>query len=151
MIKKLSALLVLVAVAMNAFSVEVTQAKARSTFALAKTGAVYLTLSNPSDADVSLMSVSVTDKVAQEAQIHTTVMADDMLRMQELKGGLVIASGSTLEMAPGKEHIMLLGLTGPLEKGQTVTLTLHFSDDTNQEVTANIVDMKDGGHHHHHH
>lgn len=152
MIKKVLVSIVFAMMSLNVLAVEITEAKARATFALAKTGAVYLSIKNVNTAPITLVSVTVSEDVADSAEIHTTVMVEDMLRMQELENGLVIEGNGVTAMAPGKEHIMLLGLKGPLEAGETLALTLHFDDGSNINVTANIVDMKkSGGHHHHHH
>ena len=47
--------------------------------------------------------------------------------MQEKAGGFVIPAGGTVVLQPGGNHIMLMGLTGPLRNGSAVTLALETS------------------------
>lgn len=108
--------------------IEINGAWARATFALAKTGAAYMSLKNISEKDLLLVSVSVPESVARDAQLHHTIMEDDMMRMQELEAGVRIESGGSVEFMPGGKHIMLMGLTGPLVEGQTVVITFEFED-----------------------
>ena len=94
-----------------ATSVVISQQWARATFALAKTGAAYFSIENVSDKPLLLSSVSVDSQIAQVAQIHHTIMRNDMMQMQELSDGLKIESGETVEFLPGGKHIMLMGLS----------------------------------------
>ena len=41
-------------------------------------------------------------------------------------GGVVIPAGSSHVFAPGGDHVMLMGLTEPLDAGATLGLTLSF-------------------------
>ena len=122
---------------------------ARATFALAKTGAVYFTLHNNSDRDIKLTSVSVSSDVASEAQIHTTVMEADMMKMRELTEGVEIKAGEMVSFEPGGRHIMLMGLSNGLEAGSEITLTLVFSDSSELKTTLPV--KKEAGEVHHHH
>ena len=60
--------------------------------------------------------------------------------MREKDGGFVIPAGGKLALEPGANHIMLMGLSGPLTAGSDVTFTLTFSDDSTYEVTAPVKD-----------
>jgi len=121
-------------------AVEVEGAWARATFALAKTGAAYMSLQNNGEQDIRLTSVSVDESIASISELHHTVMRDDMMSMQELEDGIVIAAGETVEFAPGGKHIMLMGLTGPLEAGKQIEVTLNFDNGTN---VSHIFPIKD--------
>jgi len=113
---------------------------ARATFALAKTGAVYLSIDNHSKNDIKLLSVSVDSSVASEAQLHETLMQEEMMRMREAEGGFEIPAGSSLEFLPGGKHIMLLGLEKPLSTGEKFVLSLIFE---NNEVMRVPIEVKD--------
>lgn len=105
--------------------VEMTDAVARVASPLAQTAAVYLSIRNHSDEDDRLFLVE-TD-AAERAEIHTHVQTDNgIVRMTELEDGIVIPSGETHTLAPGGDHIMLLGLTEPLEQGDTFEMLLYF-------------------------
>jgi copper(I)-binding protein len=120
--------------------VTVEDAWARSTFALAKTGAVYLSIDNQSKNDLQLLSVSVDTAVASEAQIHETSMQEEMMMMREAEDGFNIPSGTSLEFLPGGKHIMLMGLEKPLETGEQFILSLIFE---NNKVVRVPIEVKD--------
>ena len=128
----------------------VHNANARSTFAMATTAAVYLSLMNHGDTTLTLTGVSVGGDIAAEAQIHTTIMEGDMMKMRQVTDGIDIRPGDMVEFKPGGYHVMLMGLVNPLSTGNTFSLTLHFTHDITQtvEVTVGAQD-KQGGHHHH--
>ena len=123
---------------------------ARATFALAKTGAVYFTLHNHSDSDKTLTSVSVSSDVASEAQIHTTVLQGDVMKMRELTDGVKIKAGEMVSFESGGRHIMLMGLTKGLQEGSEVALTLIFSDASELQVSLPVKKEAGEGHHLHH-
>lgn len=122
-------------------TIQVDDARARATFLFAKTGAVYLTLMNNSKVAHSLLSVSVHDSIADEAQIHTTIMSGDMMQMREMSSGISIGPKDKVIFQPGGMHIMLLGLKKPLQAGKSLVLTLHFADEQALSVVVPIVDM----------
>jgi len=51
-----------------------------------------------------------------------------VMKMAEVKGGLELPEGKTVELKPGGYHVMLMDLKQALEKGSTVPLTLTFKD-----------------------
>ena len=92
--------------------------------------AAYVSILNEEEVTVFLSGVSLTGQsegVAKAAQIHTRIMDGDVMRMIEIPEPLEIAPGETQTMAPGGFHIMLLGLTQPLEKGSVLEVTLHLT------------------------
>jgi len=123
-------------------NISVNEAWARATFALAKTGAVYMTIHNDSQSDVSLIKASVAPSTAAMTQIHHTIMKDEMMVMQELEEGITIAKGQSISLAPGGLHIMLMGLTGPLKAGESVDLTLYFSDESTLLTKVPVKDVR---------
>ena len=54
------------------------------------------------------------------------VMEQGVAKMRPVEGGLEIKPGETVELKPGSFHVMLTGLTQPLEKGQKLKATLQF-------------------------
>ncbi|HCB16107.1 MAG: copper chaperone PCu(A)C [Alteromonas oceani] len=130
--------------------VMVHNANARATFAMATTAAVYLTLMNHGDTAFTLTGVSVPADIASEAQIHTTVMEGDMMRMRQVTDGIDVAPDNMVEFKPGGYHVMLMGLVNPLTKGNKFNLTLHFADQQSKTVEVTVGEQgKQGGHHHH--
>ncbi len=94
----------------------------------------YLTLTAPA-ADTL---VSVASPVAALAQIHEMRMESNMMMMRELEAGLPLPAGQAVALAPGGNHIMLMGVTDPLRAGDTVPLTLTFATAAPVEITATV-------------
>ena len=130
--------------------IEVTQPWARATFALAKTGALYFTLTNHSDKPITLLSAQVAKTVASKTEIHHTIMQDGMMKMQELAEGVLVGPGETVHFSPGGKHIMLMGLTGPLEDGEKLQLALEFNDDVSMSIDVPIRKQAESVSHEHH-
>lgn len=131
---------------------QITNAWARATFALAKTGAAYMEIENTSKQLVRLVSVSVSEEIASTAELHHTIMIKDMMQMQQLEDGIVLAAGEKVSFVPGGKHIMLMGLTGPLNKDESVDIKLDFSDGSSIIHTFEILDKRvssDALHKHH--
>lgn len=108
-------------------TVVVDNAKARATFALAKTGAAYMDVINKGDTDDILTHVTVPADIAYSVEIHTVEMNGDMMQMRQMKEGLPLAAGEITSLSPGGYHLMLIGLKGPLNAGTTISLTFHFA------------------------
>lgn len=94
----------------------------------------YLTLTTAS-AD-RLVSASSPD--ANMVQIHESRIESGMMMMAELREGLALPAGETVALAPGGNHLMLMGVAEPLVAGDTVALTLTFETSPPLEVTATV-------------
>jgi copper(I)-binding protein len=101
--------------------------------------AAFGELANAGPADVTV--VSATTEASSMLELHETVANEtgEMI-MREVEGGFVIPAGGALDLEPGGNHIMLMGLTDPLEAGEEVTFTLTFSDDSTYEFTVPVKD-----------
>lgn len=88
--------------------------------------AAFGTLTNTGSADVTI--VSAASDSAGRMEIHEVVDKDGTMVMQPLEGGLVIPAGGTATLAPGQDHLMLMGLSEPIEAGQTVEITMTCAD-----------------------
>jgi copper(I)-binding protein len=112
---------------------EVSDAWARATPAKAENGVAYLTIRSPTTDRL----VSVSSPVAKKAELHTMEMAGMVMKMRPL-AGLDIPAGQPVTLKPGGEHIMLMGLNGPLREGQSFPLTLTFEKAGAREVTVPV-------------
>jgi len=112
---------------------EVSDAWARATPAKAENGVAYLTIWTPTPDRL----VSVSSPVAKTAELHTMEMAGMVMKMRPL-AGLDIPAGQSVTLKPGGEHIMLMGLNGPLREGQSFPLTLTFEKAGAREVTVPV-------------
>src|ERR1041385_7512404 len=65
-------------------------------------------------------------EVAKRFELHEMKMDDGVMKMRELKDGLEIPAGTTVELKPGSYHIMMMSLSRPLTRGDKVKGSLTF-------------------------
>jgi len=120
----------------DANGVTVESAWARMSPMNAENGAVYMELTSAEDD--ALVSATVAMDVAMTAEVHETTMnADGTMGMQEV-ASIALPAASTVSLAPGGYHIMLMGLKQPLALGDTVTVTLSFESGDDVVVDAEV-------------
>jgi hypothetical protein len=78
--------------------------------------------SNPSDADITVVSAS--SPQAGTMEIHEVVDKDGAMVMQPKEGGLVVPAGGSATLKPGSDHLMLMKLPAPIEAGDEVEITV---------------------------
>ncbi|WP_299083449.1 copper chaperone PCu(A)C [uncultured Paraglaciecola sp.] len=106
--------------------------------------AAYFSLQNSSDKKLTL--IGATAGFATKAEIHNHVMVNNMMSMQQ-QSEVVIESGKKVQFAPGGLHIMLFGLTHPLQAGQSLTISLQTKEGKVIDVIANVA--RPAAHSHH--
>ncbi len=157
--------LFIVACSGGSSGIKVTDPWARTSPMVAGAGAAYMVIENTgSEADALIGGSS---PVATAVEVHETVampetsempmasddgmggtespMASDdgmgtgstMMGMQRIDR-LDIPAGGAVELKPGGYHIMLIGLTQPLETGQKIEITLNFEKAGDVKVTAEV-------------
>jgi periplasmic copper chaperone A len=112
---------------------EVSDAWARATPAKAENGIAFLTIRSPT----SDRLVSVSSPVAKKAELNTMEMSGMVMKMRPI-ASLDIPAGQPVTLKPSGEHIMLMGLNGPLREGQSFPLTLTFEKAGAREVTVAV-------------
>lgn len=90
---------------------------------------VFGTILNNSEDEISITGFTASVE-AQSYEIHEVV--DGV--MQEKEGGFVIGAGDSHELAPGGDHFMLMGLSAPVEAGDTVEITLELDNGTEVDL-----------------
>jgi periplasmic copper chaperone A len=105
-------------------AIEIGQPWSRATPPTAPAGAGFLTVINKGEAPDRLIAVET--PVAGKVEIHEMKMEDNIMRMREVEGGLVLPPGQTVELRPGGYHLMFMGLKEPFAKDQRVPATLVF-------------------------
>lgn len=85
--------------------------------------AVYFTVVNPLDSTDRLLGVSSKLGIAS---LHESTIENGVARMESLPDGIEIPARSSVELAPGGRHIMVMGVAEPLAVGDQVTVTLNF-------------------------
>lgn len=87
-------------------------------------GALYVEVTNTNRAPDVLEAVET--KVAKRAVIHRGRVVAGVSSMRAAADGIPIPAGTTVRLAPGGDHVMLLGLTRALVEGTRVPATLVF-------------------------
>ena len=125
----------------------VIDAWARATPPGVTTGAVYLTVSGGSEPD---RLIGARTDAAAAAELHTELSENGVLTMKKLDA-LSIPAGVRVTLAPGHDHLMLMGLKGPLKPGDTIHLTLTFERAGEVAVTVPVRDARTSAHAAHDH
>ena len=102
--------------------VAVTEAWSRATTGAAQTAAVYVTVT----ATEPDRLIGASTPVAGTAELHQSRMADGVMEMRPVPGGLAVTPGAPIHMAPGGYHLMLMGLVQTLKQGDHFPVTLTF-------------------------
>lgn len=115
--------------------IRVDQVWARATPGGAKTGVMYLSVTNTGTAPDKLVGAST--PVAAKAEVHESKSANGVMQMRPVST-LTIAPGKTVVLQPDGYHLMLTGLKQPLKEGERVPLTLVFEHAGKRQVTAEV-------------
>ncbi|MDJ0825662.1 MAG: copper chaperone PCu(A)C [Rhodobacter sp.] len=119
---------------------------ARASSPMAKAGAAFMQIMNTSDADDRLIAAA--SDIAKRVELHTHKdVGDGVMKMIEVEEGFVIPAGGSHALARGGDHVMFMGLAGPLEQGATVSVTLTFEQagDMVVEIPVDNVRKPDHG------
>lgn len=133
--------------------ITVTGAWARTSPMSAANGAAYMVITSATDD--RLLSASLDPSVAEQVEIHETVMVEG--GMTATTGGMTgdtaapamemrpveaidLPAGTAVELKPGGYHVMIVGLTSPLEVGQELSMTLTFEQGGDLVVTVPVRD-----------
>jgi periplasmic copper chaperone A len=113
-------------------NLQISQPWTRATPKGAAVAGGYLKITNTGTTPDRLLGGS-TD-VAKRLEIHEMSMGGGVMKMRELKDGLDIPPGATVELKPSSYHIMMQELARPLAKGQRVKASLTFEKAGKGEV-----------------
>ena len=108
---------------------------ARASIGGSKVSAVYLSIINRGDAGDRLVGAAA--ERAGHAMLHRSVVEDGVARMRHVEA-LAIPPGTSVQLAPGGLHVMLTGVSPPLEVGEEVTVTLTFEEAGEVVATAPV-------------
>jgi periplasmic copper chaperone A len=116
--------------------------------------AAYFVLENPTDTLQRLVAVKTS--AAKDAQLHTILEENGMVKMRQVSG-FDIQPKSNLTLAATGDHLMLLSLVKPLAIGDKVTLELIFDQGEPQQIELQVQGAEKAeaqelpnSHHHHH-
>jgi len=95
---------------------------ARASIGMAPNSGAYGQISTAADDRL----IAAETPVAAVTEIHEHRHANGVMQMREIPGGLLLTAGSTVTMAPGGYHLMLIGLKSPLVEGSNIPIKLTF-------------------------
>jgi copper(I)-binding protein len=76
--------------------------------------------------------------VAREVELHTMEMEGNIMRMRPIDG-IDVPAGKTVELKPGGQHVMFVGLTQTLKTGAHFPLTLRFEKAGEVKVEVQVM------------
>ncbi|PRY25485.1 hypothetical protein CLV78_102665 [Aliiruegeria haliotis] len=120
--------------------IKIEDAYARAAMANAKAGAAFMHIVNTGTEDDRLVGAS--SEIAGKTELHTHKDAGDgVMKMVHVEEGFAIPAGGMHMLKRGGDHVMFMGLKGPMNDGDSVTVTLSF--EKAGDVTVEIpVDLK---------
>lgn len=90
-----------------------------------KMTAGFGTLKNETAQDIEFNGFS--SPAFRDVSLHETVMVDDVSKMQEVET-LTVASGESVELAPGGYHLMLMMPKASISPGRTIPVEMTAAD-----------------------
>jgi hypothetical protein len=76
--------------------------------------------------------------VAKEVELHTMEMDGNVMRMRAIEA-IAVPAGKTVELKPGGQHVMFVGLTQTLKSGAHFPLTLRFEKAGEVQVEMQVM------------
>jgi periplasmic copper chaperone A len=131
---RIYAVLLLVALPLLAKSDVEVLAWARATPPGASTAAIYGSFENNGSHEMKVAEIRFAG--ARHAMIHRTVEDEGMARM--VHGEILVPVGERFELKPGGLHVMLMGVSSPLQEGCQYKFQILWEngDSTNHEFVT---------------
>ena len=108
----------------KAGDLEIVHPWARATLKGSTVADGFMKIINHGSTPDRLLAVSV--EFAKTGQIHDMKLEGDVMKMQELTGGLEIPAGATVELKPKSMHVMFIGVNQELIPDEVVNGELMF-------------------------
>ena len=99
---------------------------------------VFGEVANSSDSTITIVAAAY--PAADTVELHEVVTEGADSTMRETDGGFAVEPQGTRSLAPGGDHIMLMGLAEDLEPGMEATITVEFADGSTAGFTAPVKD-----------
>jgi len=104
-------------------NLQIIKPSARATAPGQSISSAYLTIENKGTSADRLVAVSFAR--AKEVQLHEMKMDGDKMMMRQMTSVEIPANG-IVELKPGGNHLMLMGLDSPIKDGEQLKMTLQF-------------------------
>ena len=108
----------------KAGDLEVVHPASRAMVPGAQVGGGFMQIVNHGKADDRL--VSVTSPATPNVQLHEMAVTDGVMKMRQLKDGIPVPAGQTVELKKGGLHVMFMDVKTPFKEGDKVPAVLHF-------------------------
>ncbi|TWO18239.1 copper chaperone PCu(A)C [Campylobacter hyointestinalis] len=105
--------------------IDVNDAFVKATMPNAQNSAAFMSITNNTDQNISLVSAS--NSVSKFTELHTHVSENGMKKMIQIPQ-IDIPAKSSAQLKPGGLHIMMIGLSKAINPGDKVDITLNFSN-----------------------
>jgi len=122
-----------------AADISVDDAWVRLSPPVADSTAAYATIHNNTDTAITL--TGATSSIASKTELHSMDMSKGTMHMIKLDT-LTLAAHDTITLAPGKKHLMLMGLHQPIHAGDNVELRLMRANGATIIIQAPVRDMR---------
>lgn len=114
--------------------VNVRNAWTRATAPGQNSAGVWFSITSKQEAKL----VAVSSSYANNAHLHTMSHEHGMMKMRAIES-IALPAGKAVELAPGGNHVMLQGLTQPLNAGEHVPLSLSVQFANKRTETMEII------------
>lgn len=108
-------------------NLEVTNAWARPSLSSNNNSAAYMTINNPTNKQITILGASAVD-VANNVELHKSFVDEKGVSRMAPIDKIVVPVKSSISLAPGGIHIMLLELKRKLNVGDSFKIVLAIED-----------------------
>lgn len=114
-------------------TVEVKNAWVRGTVAGQSVSGAFMDITSRTPARL----VAASSPAIKDVQIHNMKVEGGIMKMYQVDG-VGLPAGTTVKLAPGGYHVMLMNLRQPLAQGQRIPLKLTFERADKQRETIDV-------------
>lgn len=101
--------------------------------------AAYMTIDNNGEQPVALQSIS--SSISDHIEIHTHSMVNGMMKMSQVEE-IIIGAKQQKVLQPHGLHLMFFAVKNSLNEGESIPITLHFSNNKAIEVNLPVYKFK---------
>ncbi len=116
---------------------DITDARIKNLPPTVPVRAGYMTIHNPSQVAISI--VAIHSEAFASVEIHRSAMQDGMMRM-DLVEALEIDANTSLQLAPGGLHLMMMQPVEETRPGEQIEITLELSDGSEQSLKMEVIE-----------